>query len=87
MANPGHNPNPNQVRDLIIRRDYGGGARMGVGSIHHRERKTYVGDLSVFGDAVASATVVAGTKCVCLVLHHSQAAAVASLMPYPYPYP
>ena len=65
------------VRDLIIKRDYGEQSRMGVGFIHHRERKTYVGDLSVFGDAVASATVVAGTKCVCLVLHRSQAAAFA----------
>ena len=63
------------VRDLIIKRDYGEQSRMGVGFIHHRERKTYVGDLSVFGDALASATVVAGTKCVCLVLHRSQAAA------------
>ena len=61
------------VRDLIIKRDYGEQSRMGVGFIHHRERKTYVGDLSVFGDALASATVVAGTKCVCLVLHRSQA--------------
>ena len=65
------------VRDLIIKRDYGEQSRMGVGFIHHRERKTYVGDLSVFGDALASATVVAGTKCVCLVLHRSQAAAFA----------
>ena len=59
----------------------GAGQLLRVGTIHHREAKTYVGDLSVFGEAKASATVVASARSVCLVLHRSNADAFADLMP------
>jgi hypothetical protein len=52
-----------------------------AGTLSFRDLKAHVGDLAMYSDEPATATVVTQDKCVCLVLRREQAMQFAALLP------